>query len=235
LSETTGPSAEAKVRLTRADRRRQILAAASAVFGRLGFESSRMEDVAKEADIAKGLLYKHFPSKDALFRALVDQQGRAYAAQLRSALAGEELVGNPAEALRAGLGFWLRMLGNESSNFALTDPGVHDAYEGLRQSLRDVIADALRVVAPGVPEPYPRLVAALVQGSAESLGLVWRDCADKVDQAAALDLLAQFCWGGLRQLAAPGGYPAGTEGGFGASEGEPQALLRRRLGDFPVG
>jgi AcrR family transcriptional regulator len=189
-----------RVRLTRDARRDQILGAAAAVFGRLGFEDARMEDVAKEAGIAKGLLYKHFPSKDSLFRALVDRQGSAYAAELRTALSAGELLGNPAEALRAGLEYWLRQVRDEGASFNLTDPGVHDAYEGLRESLRQVIADSVRSVAPGSPEPYPRLVAALVQGSAESLGLVWRDLPESIDQAEALDLLAEFCWGGLTRL-----------------------------------
>lgn len=165
-----------------------------------------MEDVAKEAGIAKGLLYKHFPSKDSLFRALVDQQGSAYAAELRAALSGGELVGDPAAALRAGLGFWLRRVRDQEASFNLTDPGVHDAYEGLRESLRQVIADAVRIVAPGSPEPYPRLVAALVQGSAESLGLVWRDLREPMDEAEALELLSEFCWGGLSGLYESGRY-----------------------------
>jgi AcrR family transcriptional regulator len=193
-------------RLTREARRDQILAAAAAVFGRLGFEDTRMEDVAKEAHIAKGLLYKHFPSKDSLFRALADRQGAAYAAELRRALSAGELTSNPAEALRAGLEYWLHWLRDDKASFNLTDPGVHDAYEGLRESLRQVIADALRTVAPGSSEPYPRLVAALVQGSAESLGLVWRDLPEAINQAEVLDLLAEFCWGGLSRLYQSGRY-----------------------------
>lgn len=118
-------------------------------------------------------------------------------------MAGSDLAAQPAAALRAGLAFWLQMLGDEQASFNLTDPGGHDAYEGLRESLREVIADAVRTAAPTVPEPYPKLVAALIQGSAESLGLVWRNHTGEVDQAAALDLLVQFCWGGLAQLGPP--------------------------------
>jgi len=137
-----------------------------------------------------------------------------YASELRSALAGDELGGNPAGALRAGLAFWLRMLRDDKASFNSTDPGVHGAYEGLRESLRQVIADAVRTVAPGSPEPYPRLVAALIQGSAESFGLVWRNLPEPIEQADALELLSKFCWGGLAALAAgetflrPGAAPA---------------------------
>lgn len=190
----------AKPRLDRDQRRNQILAAASDVFGRLGFESARMDDVAREAGIAKGLLYKHFASKDALFRALVDRQGTTYAQELRSALAEPGVSAEPAQALRAGLAFWLRMLRDDQASFNLTDPGGHDAYDGLRESLRAVIADAVRAAEPAVPEPFPRYIAALIQGAAENLGLVWRDDPSGIGEDAALAMLSAFCWGGLNEL-----------------------------------
>jgi AcrR family transcriptional regulator len=190
-----------KPRLTREARRETILDAATEVFGRLGFEATRMEDVATAAGIAKGLLYKHFSSKDALFQALIDRQGQAYAAELRGALEGSDLDADPLGTLREGLAFWLRKVGDEAATFNVTDPGVHDAYAGLRDSLREVIADAIRQSQPWVSEPYPRLVASLIQGAAESLGLVWRDEPGAVGADDALSLLTAFCWGGLMELA----------------------------------
>ena len=92
-----------KERLSREARRNLILDAATEVFGRQGFEATRMDDVAKAAGVAKGLVYKHFPSKDALFEALVDRQGRVWAAQLRGALSTSDLSGDPFEAMRRGL------------------------------------------------------------------------------------------------------------------------------------
>jgi AcrR family transcriptional regulator len=186
--------------LTREARREAILDAATDVFGRLGFEATRMEDVAKTAGIAKGLLYKHFSSKNALFQALIDRQTSAYAGELQGALAGSDLAQDPLGALRSGLAFWLRKAGDQTATFNVTDPGVHHAYDALRDSLREIIADAIRRAQPEVADPYLRLVAALVQGAAESLGLVWRASPDDVDADAALDLLAAFCWGGLMQL-----------------------------------
>ena len=196
----------AKPRLTREARRETILDAATDVFGRLGFEATRMEDVAKAAGIAKGLLYQHFSSKDALFQALIDRQGRAYAAELRGALAGSDLDADPRGTLREGLAFWLGKVGDQAATFNVTDPGVHDAYDSLRDSLREVIADAVRRSQPWVPEPYPRLVAALIQGAAESLGLVWRAEPAAVGADEALGLLTAFCWGGLTELG-QGGRP----------------------------
>ena len=190
----------ARQRLTSEERRDAILDVATEVFGRLGFEATRMDDVAKAAGIAKGLLYKHFSSKDALFQALIDRQGEAYAGELRNSLAQADLGADPLGAMREGLGFWLQKMGDETATFNLNDPGVHHGYDGLRASLRAVIAESVRTAQPGVSEPYARLVAALIQGSAENLGLAWRDDPGDIGPDEALDILAAFCWGGVTQL-----------------------------------
>jgi TetR/AcrR family transcriptional regulator, fatty acid metabolism regulator protein len=47
-----------------ADKRRQILDAAVAVFARQGFHATRVSDIADEAGVAYGLVYHYFRSKD---------------------------------------------------------------------------------------------------------------------------------------------------------------------------
>ena len=51
-------------------RRAQILGAADRVFLASGLSSATMDDVAREAGIAKGTIYLYFPSKEALVEAL---------------------------------------------------------------------------------------------------------------------------------------------------------------------
>jgi AcrR family transcriptional regulator len=78
-----------------AARHQEILAAAHAVFGRAGFAAARLEDIAQEAGVSKGTLYLYFESKDALFRAMVQERtGRSIGA-LQEALA----TGTPTERL----------------------------------------------------------------------------------------------------------------------------------------
>ncbi len=54
-----------------AERKAQILDAALRVFARKGFHKARMDDIAQEAGLSKGLLYWYFRSKDALIEALL--------------------------------------------------------------------------------------------------------------------------------------------------------------------
>ncbi|MFI5122425.1 MAG: TetR/AcrR family transcriptional regulator [Vicinamibacteria bacterium] len=52
------------------DRRRQILDAAIRVFARQGFNASRVSDIAREANVAYGLVYHYFDSKDQVLNEL---------------------------------------------------------------------------------------------------------------------------------------------------------------------
>ncbi|MFJ9613949.1 TetR/AcrR family transcriptional regulator [Streptomyces noursei] len=60
-------------RLSPADRRAQLLAVGARLFAARPYDDVLMEDVAKEAGVSRALLYRHFPSKHALF-AVVYQQ-----------------------------------------------------------------------------------------------------------------------------------------------------------------
>lgn len=184
-------------RLSRADRRETILDAAAEVFGEKGFEATRMEDVARAADIAKGLLYKHFASKDALFEALVDRRGAVYVVELRRLLAATNVTDSPLEATREGLTLWLRQFSSDPGTFQLTDPGSHRAYDRLRDRMRAVIADAIRTAVPTIDPGDAWLVAASVQGAAEAVAVAWRGRRDEISEQQARDVLSTFCWGGL--------------------------------------
>lgn len=59
----------------RLDRTRAILEAALAVFAEQGFAGASMEAVAARAGITKPTLYQYFPSKDALFQAMMAGKG----------------------------------------------------------------------------------------------------------------------------------------------------------------
>ena len=57
-------------RLPRAQRREQILAAATKAFARNGFAATGLDDIAAEAGITRVILYRHFDSKTDLYQAV---------------------------------------------------------------------------------------------------------------------------------------------------------------------
>jgi AcrR family transcriptional regulator len=60
-------------RLPRAERREQILAAATTAFARGGYAATGLDDVAAEAGITHVIVYRHFASKSDLYRAVLDR------------------------------------------------------------------------------------------------------------------------------------------------------------------
>jgi AcrR family transcriptional regulator len=74
------PAAAPVRRLRRAERREQLLAAATQAFARGGFAATSLDDIAEAAGISRVLLYRHFESKPDLYRAVLDRAVRRLAA-----------------------------------------------------------------------------------------------------------------------------------------------------------
>lgn len=61
------------------DNRERILAAARRHFNSPGYNSARVADIAKDAGVSRATVYNHFPDKDAILAALVDEYLAGYA------------------------------------------------------------------------------------------------------------------------------------------------------------
>lgn len=68
------PDSEKKRQRRKDARPAEIIAAAMRLWGERGFAATRLEDVAMGADIAKGTIYRYFPSKEALFEAALQDR-----------------------------------------------------------------------------------------------------------------------------------------------------------------
>lgn len=75
----------------------RILDAALVALARLGQRKLSMSDVIEQAGIARGTLYRYFPSKEALLRALADYVRKGGVARLQEGVAARP---NPAERFR---------------------------------------------------------------------------------------------------------------------------------------
>ena len=84
-------------------RRRDILAAAERAFVRHGFHASTMQDVAAEAGMSPGNLYRYFPSKDAIVAGLCECDQEELAGDFVSLEATGDVVGGIALMLRKRL------------------------------------------------------------------------------------------------------------------------------------
>ena len=73
-------------RLPRQARRRQLLEAALEVFVARGYHAAAMDEIAERAGVSKPVLYQHFPGKQELYLALLDESVEALIETVRAAL-----------------------------------------------------------------------------------------------------------------------------------------------------
>ncbi len=84
--------------------RDKILHAALQVFAQKGYHRAVVDDIVRASRTSKGAVYHHFPNKEALFLALVDEFASHLAEAIASAIASSHgALGKVEAALRAGL------------------------------------------------------------------------------------------------------------------------------------
>jgi TetR/AcrR family transcriptional regulator len=68
------------------DRRRQIVEVASELFSQRGFNGVRTKEIADRAGISPAILFRHFPSKEAIYSAILDHKLKQAAERIRARL-----------------------------------------------------------------------------------------------------------------------------------------------------
>lgn len=79
----------------------QVAEAALRLFARYGYKRTSMDDIAREAGLARATLYLHFKGKDEVFRAMLAGLGRHVETRCREVLALEGPFGTRLAALLA--------------------------------------------------------------------------------------------------------------------------------------
>lgn len=88
-------------RLPRAARRESILRAAARTFADAGFAATSMEHLGAEAGVTKLIVYRHFDSKERLYRAVLERVSARLAEEFAAAAARQHRLGVAAPAFLA--------------------------------------------------------------------------------------------------------------------------------------
>ncbi len=90
--------------MSRTATRDRILRAALRTFAEKGYHGAPVDDIVRASGTSKGAVYHHFPNKEALFLALLDDFSGRLAAAVGTAIDGSHgALGKVEAALRAGL------------------------------------------------------------------------------------------------------------------------------------
>jgi AcrR family transcriptional regulator len=157
-------------RLPRAERREQVLAAATEAFARNGFAATSLDHVAAHAGITRVILYRHFDSKTDLYQAVLDRMCARLDAHV------EEPVGGFTDASIDGL---LRAAVESPAGFrllfqhAVREPEFKKRIEKFRA---DITAAAYLQISTLVPDKaLTRWAAQLAPVVAIEAIIAWLD------------------------------------------------------------
>jgi len=90
---------EPRTLLSREERQASILRGAAEAFARTGYAGTSMEDVAAASGITKLIVYRHFESKEELYRAVLEQVSARMGEELLRALNSRDRRGFAVRAL----------------------------------------------------------------------------------------------------------------------------------------
>ncbi len=132
-------------------KRREILAAAAAVFADKGFHAALMDEVAARAGIGKGTIYRYFASKQELFFSILDSGGEELQAALASA-GGAKLA--PGRKLKTMVSAMADVLARNQPLMRLLPEIGHNEIKKrhgrIRQQNEAVVALVAKVIAEGI-------------------------------------------------------------------------------------
>ncbi|WP_375481219.1 TetR/AcrR family transcriptional regulator [uncultured Mycobacterium sp.] len=169
--------AEPTRRLPRAQRREQILDAATRAFARAGFANTGLDVIAAEAGISPVILYRHFASKADLYREVLDNGYR----RLRQATGGDEFDDGSIPALvRAAAADpdAFRLL----FRYASREPEFRDVIETLHENGTEITRRHLAGIAD---ERWRSWAAHLLPSLTTDAVIAWLDAGQPdPDQAA---------------------------------------------------
>lgn len=191
-----------------------IVAAALAVFAEKGFARAKMEEIASRAGLSKGGLYLYFDTKEAVFRAVVQQAVAPNIEAIAMHVVNSELpFADCVRGLLARLaalvaekpvGAVAKMVIGESRNFPELAKVWHD--DVVLKAIGMLSALVERAQARGEAAPGdPRIHAFSILGPM-LIGILWRETftpvgGARIDLAA---LAAQHAETAIRGLAPPG-------------------------------
>lgn len=138
------------------DRRAQLLDAAARVFAAKGFHLATVDEVALEAQAAKGTVYNHFESKDALFLALFDAKLQELA-RLYAQAAGSEAP--PLDKLRRLFALHVDYLRGEAALWRVLIGERPAGHASVAAVVAADLAGTVRAGANGEPAPAEEMKA----------------------------------------------------------------------------
>lgn len=189
-------------RLSAAQRRERLLAAAEAIFADRGYHGASLDEIARSSGTSKALIYEHFASKRELHDTLLSEHAgvlfRRFAEIAAGGTRGEDRLRAGVDAFFA----WVqerpvawRALFRDAS-----DPELVPMIELLQAQAAAAVRAWVRADGGGEDDRRIEMYANLTSGACQALANWWGDHPD-VPREELVDRVVDVCWTGLGQAA----------------------------------
>jgi AcrR family transcriptional regulator len=191
-------------RMPRAERERQMIEVAEAVFAEHGYVTTSMDEIAERVGVSKPMLYEYFHSKEGLLLACIAQSRSELREVTEQAVLGATTA---EEALRRGLrAFFVYIRERRQAwsllrhEMVLIGTTASEEIEATRRQQTDLIAKLMAGYFTVGSPLRVEATAEFVVGACERLA-IWCERHDEVTPERATEYAMDALWTGLRERA----------------------------------
>jgi AcrR family transcriptional regulator len=193
----------ARVRMSRLQRREQLLDVGRQVLAAKGFDGTTIEEIAHRAGVSKPVVYGHFGSKEGLYAVVVDREMKQLLDRITTALFGGT---HPRELLERAAGALLDYIESSSAGFRILvrDSPVATSAGSFSGLLNDIATRVEHILgqqfaARGYDTKLAGLYSQALVGMVALTGQWWLE-ERTPDKDTVATHLVNLAWNGLRHL-----------------------------------
>lgn len=177
--------------------REKILEAGLELFGERGYDAASISEIGERAEIAKSVLYHYFPSKGALYRAILEAETQELLERVAAAVPDDPA----APRLAAGVDAYLEFLASRPGTWRLflrdapNEPALHALHDEQTRARTESLTTLL--TAPG-KRTQDSLHVDLVATGIRAFASWWYEHQD-VPRQSIVDAILDFAIAGAKR------------------------------------
>jgi AcrR family transcriptional regulator len=170
------------------------------VFVARGYHAAAMDEIAERAGVSKPVLYQHFPGKQELYLALLDESVERLIDTLTDAIRSTT---DNRQRVNATFAAYFEYVAEQSGTFKLvfesdftSEPAVQRRLDAAITTCADLISEVIREDA-GLAGDEAYLLSVGMLGMAQVSARYWLDTLGSIPKEAAEQLVARLAWRGI--------------------------------------
>jgi AcrR family transcriptional regulator len=170
------------------------------VFVARGYHAAAMDEIAERAGVSKPVLYQHFPGKQELYLALLDQSVERLIETLTDAIRSTT---DNRQRVNATFAAYFEYVAEQSGTFKLvfesdftSEPAVQRRLDAAVTTCADLISQVIREDV-GLADDEAYLLSVGMLGMAQVSARYWLNTLGSIPKEAAEQLVARLAWRGI--------------------------------------